>query len=129
MNCLQLESPIRVTAPQDLTDALSLTRDWRKTVSSLKVRCMECVKEELIDALSLTRERVRVWVSENLTLQKLNSTQKKDKHPLPPFCYEIAVLKQRFSKRARIFMVTGWAAGPCFTPIEKWKRAQNAWRG
>jgi hypothetical protein len=29
---------------------------------------MECAKEELIDALSLTRERVGVWVSENLSL-------------------------------------------------------------
>jgi hypothetical protein len=45
-------------------DVLSLTRDCRKTVSSLKVQCMECAKEELIDALSLTRERVRVWVSQ-----------------------------------------------------------------
>jgi hypothetical protein len=33
----------------------------------LEVRGMELTKERLIDALSLTRERVRVWVSENST--------------------------------------------------------------
>jgi len=80
---------------ENLADALSLTRDCRKTVSSLKVRCMECAQEEQIDALSLTRERVRVWVSENLSLQKLNSAQKKDRHPHPP------------------------------SPIDKWERAQK----
>ena len=41
-------------------DALSLTRDCRKTVSRFKVRCMENAKEEMSDALSLTRERVSV---------------------------------------------------------------------
>jgi len=40
------------------TLTLSLVRDGRKTVSSLKVRRMESAKEELLDALSLTRERV-----------------------------------------------------------------------
>jgi len=53
------------------------------------------LQEKLIDALSLTRERVRVWVSENLSLQKLNSAQKKDRHPHPP------------------------------SPIDKWERAQK----
>src|SRR5271170_3281903 len=45
---------------------------------------MELTKEKLTDALSLTRERVRVWVSENLSFQKLDTTQQKDRHPLPP---------------------------------------------
>jgi hypothetical protein len=40
-----------------------------------------------LDALSLTRERVRVWVSGNLSLQKLNNSQKKDRHPLPPLSH------------------------------------------
>jgi len=48
---------------------------------------MELTKEKLTDALSLTRERVRVWVSENLSLQKLNNAEKKDRHPLPPLSH------------------------------------------
>ena len=48
---------------------------------------MEYAKEEMSDALSLTRERVRVWVSENLSLQKLNNAEKKDRHPLPPLSH------------------------------------------
>jgi hypothetical protein len=37
-------------------DSLSPVRDYRKMVCRLKVRCMELTKEELIDALSLTRD-------------------------------------------------------------------------
>jgi len=48
--------------------ALFLPKTCRKPVCHLKVRRMELTKEELIDALSLTRERVRVWVCENLDL-------------------------------------------------------------
>ena len=44
---------------------------------------MELPKDKLMDALSLTRERVRVWAFGNLDIQKLSSTQKKDRHPLP----------------------------------------------
>ena len=49
---------------------------------------MELPSEKLIDALSLTRERVRVWVSENLSLQKFNNTQQKDRHPLPALSHK-----------------------------------------
>src|SRR5277367_5994562 len=44
---------------------------------------MELTKEKLTDALSLTRERVRVWVSESLSLQKSDKLHRKDRHPLP----------------------------------------------
>src|SRR5271154_4241512 len=80
----------RINVPEGirpLSLTLSLVRDCRKAVSSLKVRCMEYAREEMPDALSLTRERVRVWVSENLSLQKLNNAEKKDRHPLPPLSH------------------------------------------
>ncbi len=48
---------------------------------------MELTKGELIYALSLTRVRLRVWASGNLSLRKLDKTQKKDGHPLPPLSY------------------------------------------
>jgi len=35
-----------------------------------------------------------------------------------PSAMKIAPLKQRLAKRGRIFMPAGWAAGPCFTPLE-----------
>src|SRR5271154_6163644 len=69
INSLQLESPMRITAPERPIDAI------------------DCAKEELTDALSLTRERGRVWGSENLSLQKLNSTEKKDRPPPPPLSH------------------------------------------
>ena len=59
----------------------------RITAPERPIDAIDCAKEELTDALSLTRERVRVWVSENLSLQKLNNAEKKDRHPLPPLSH------------------------------------------
>ena len=47
-------------------------------------------------------------------------------HPNLTLCYENRRPQTAFGeKRRRIFMLAGWAAGPCFTPIEKWERAQK----
>src|SRR5271155_740058 len=47
------QSRVRERASENL-----VVRGCRKMVCRLKVRCMELAKDELIDALSLTRERV-----------------------------------------------------------------------
>jgi hypothetical protein len=49
--------------PEPVRNALSMTRDRRTTDCSVKIARIELLSEELMDALSMTREKVRVWVA------------------------------------------------------------------
>src|SRR6266568_669123 len=49
-------------ARQELIDAPSLTRVCRKTGCNVKIAGMKLLSEDRMDALSLNRERIRVWV-------------------------------------------------------------------
>jgi hypothetical protein len=73
---------------------------------------MELTKEKLIDALSLTKERVGVWVSGNVSLRKLNNTQKEDRHPLPTLSYENSRPQTAFGEKRAHFHAGGVGSRP-----------------